>query len=361
MATLMKASNQWASRPDDERFTSLTAMLAHFGNQRDHSRETVVSSRRIEAVPSEDHKSLLIVGDKGIEHAPTHWSFGQLSQLAEAPANYLRTLPAEISADCINYGLKHKRNIEDVGVLVYDEHSAELRAATGPRYGRIWNSDIVGSMVRQFGDGVTGSWRVPGEFGKAVVVDKSNTTLYASDRDMFVFLADETNRIEIPNRRNGSSGSLARGFFVWNSEVGDKTFGLGTFLFDYVCMNRIVWGATEYSEIKIRHTVSAPDRWLGEILPALDAYSNSSVKSITDGVAAAQASRVDDVDEFLAKRFGKRLAPLLKMTHTAEENRPIETLWDVTTAATAYARGIGRTDDRVAIERIAGDVMALAA
>jgi len=55
------------------------------------------------------------------------------------------------------------------------------------------------------------------------------------------------------------------------------------------------------------------------------------------------------------------LAPLLKMTHTAEENRPIETLWDVTTAATAYARGIGRTDDRVAIERIAGDVMALAA
>jgi hypothetical protein len=25
---------------------------------------------------------------------------------------------------------------------------------------------------------------------------------------------------------------MARGFFVWNSEVGDKTLGLGFFLFD---------------------------------------------------------------------------------------------------------------------------------
>jgi hypothetical protein len=32
---------------------------------------------------------------------------------------------------------------------------------------------------------------VPGEFGQRVAVTKQNTTLYASDRDMFVFLADE--------------------------------------------------------------------------------------------------------------------------------------------------------------------------
>jgi hypothetical protein len=43
-----------------------------------------------------------------------------------------------------------------------------------------------------------------------------------------------------------------------------------------------------------------------------------------------------------------------------EEERPIETLWDVTTAATAYARGIQYQDERVDIERAAGKVMALA-
>ncbi len=65
-----------------------------------------------------------------------------------------------------------------------------------------------------------------GRFGKRVTVDRENTTLYASDRDMFVFLADEDRRIEVAGR------SLARGFFVWNSEVGDKTLGAGFFLFD---------------------------------------------------------------------------------------------------------------------------------
>src|SRR5207302_1489157 len=89
---------------------------------------------------------------------------------------------------------------------------------------------------------------------------KENTTLFASDRDMFVFLADEDRRIDIPGRRNGSGGSMARGFFVWNSEVGDKTLGLGFFLFDYVCKNRIVWGADQYTEIRIRHTKGAADR-----------------------------------------------------------------------------------------------------
>src|SRR4029077_3736004 len=115
----------------------------------------------------------------------------------------------------------------------------------------------------------------PVEFGNRIPVTKENTPLFASDRDMFVFLADEDRRIEVPDRRNGSGGSMARGvfvldseggdktpglgFFVWNSEVGDKTLGLGFFLFDYVCCNRIVWGADQYTEVRIRHTKGAPD------------------------------------------------------------------------------------------------------
>ena len=82
---------------------------------------------------------------------------------------------------------------------------------------------------------------MPGIFGRNATVDKAYTTLYASDRDMFVFLADEDRRIEIPNRRDGKPGSLTRGFFVWNSELGNTTLGGGFFLFDYVCSNRYVW------------------------------------------------------------------------------------------------------------------------
>lgn len=354
-APLMQAHNQWAKRPDDERFTSLDEMLAHFSKVRQESRALVVSNHRIALQPSET--GLELVGANGHGYEPTHWSFGQLAALAEAPAGYLRTLPAPMAADCVNYGLRFKRSAEDIGVLLQKNGSCTLRCATGPRYGRIWNEDIVRSMVERFGDGVTGQWTVPGEFGVTLdQVTKRNTTLFASDRDMFVFLADEKNRIEIANRRDGQKGSLARGFFVWNSEVGAATFGLGCFLFDYVCCNRMIWGASQYKEIKIRHTVSAPDRFIEEITPALCSYANDSSQRVIDTVKAAQAQKLDDLDEFLGKRFGKGMIEPIKTAHILEEHRPIETRFDVITAATAYARGIKHQDRRVELERLAGDL-----
>ena len=356
MSTLMQANRQWSTRPEEERFTSLYAMQAALHAQRAISRAAVVSSRRLRAVP-EGRDGLLIEGPSGHGYAPTHWSFGQLAGLVQAPGQYLRELPAELAADCVNYGLQVTRDASDIGVLLRKDGT--LAAATGPRYGRIWNTDIVDALVDRFGDGATGQWRVPGVFGQAVEVDSQNTTLYAGDRDMFVFLADEANRIELPGRRDGQAGSLARGFFVWNSEVGASTFGLKTFLYDYVCCNRIVWGAHELEEIRIRHTASAPDRFLEEVTPALLAYANSSAGNVSAVLRGAQRSKLDKVDAFLAQRFGPRVADRIKAVHVTEEGRPIETLWDAVTGATAYARSIPWSAERVEMETEAGLILDL--
>lgn len=360
MATLMQASQQWATRPSDERYTSLLDMQAHFDEQRERSRAGVVSSRRLHVQPDADNKGLQVFGPNGHGYAPTHWAFGQLAQLAEAPAGYLRSLPSPIAADCLNYGLQYKRDVEDVGVLIYKNGTSIMRAATGPRYGRIWNADVTRALVNQFGDGVHGDFKVPGEFGEDVEVTKANTTLFAGDRDMFVFLADEKHRIDMPNRRDGRTGSLARGVFFWNSEVGSATFGVASFLFDYVCCNRIVWGATDVNEIRVRHTASAPDRFIEEIAPAIDTYARSSTASVTKAIEDARSHRLDDVGEFLAKRFGQRLVQTIETTHQLEEGRPIETRWDAVTAITAYARSIGNQDRRVEVEREAGKLLTVA-
>jgi hypothetical protein len=363
-AWTMKASQQWATRPTDERFTSLTALNDYCHSLRQSSVARVVSSRVLTAHPVEsDSKSLVLTGPNGGAVEVSHYAFGQLAQRAGAPAGYLRTLPAPLAADALNYGLHHARDVEDLGVLLTKAPAvpATLRAVTGPNYGRIWNHTITQALVNRFGDGITGDFRVPGEFGKAIVVDKSNTTLYASDRDMFVFLADEKNRIEIPNRRDGKRGSLARGFFVWNSEVGASTFGIGLFLFDFACCNRIVWGGKGYQEIKIRHTASAPDRWIEEVAPALEAYAASSTAGVTQALMAAQAKKVADLDAFLKSRFSSAQMNGIKAAHMADEDRPIESLWDVSTGITAYARGIAYQDERVKLEREAGKVLQLAA
>lgn len=370
MSTLMKASQQWATRPADERFTCLDSMLAHFEHQRSISRQEVVSTRILEARPvaeDETRKALVVIGaDEGPALA-SHWSFGQLAQLVKAPAGYLRSLPADIAADNLNWGLRGVRgDSSDVGTLVRKNGGpAELAAATGPNYGRIWNVDVIAALVKRFGNGIDGDFTVPGEFGKAVEVTKANTTLFASDRDMFVFLADEKHRIEVPNRRNGQSGSLARGFFVWNSEVGSTSLGIGTFLFDFVCCNRIVWGAEGYQEIRIRHSSGAPGRWVEEVAPAIEAYAQKSDASIIDAIERARHARIgdgskDDVTDFLAKRFSKTQAEAISLAHFADEDRPIQNLWDAAVGITAYARNVEHQDKRVSLEREAGKIMALA-
>ena len=367
MATLTQASNQWRTRPADQRYTSLEDMLTHFRSLRARSRSAVVSSRQITALAASDDPiyGLAIAGPTGATYAPSNWAFGQLATLAGAPAGYLCSVPAPLAADCINYGLKVARDVEDVGLLLHKpaDGEGELRAATGPRYGRVWNADVTEALVSRFGDGLTGDFTVPGEFGKAITANKSNTTLYASDRDMFVFLADEKNRIEVPNRRNGEAGTLARGFFIWNSETGAQTLGIGMFLFDYVCMNRIIWGAQDYREIKIRHTSAAPDRFIEEIVPAMEAMANSGTDSLTKAIADARQARLDtSVEAFLANRqFSKGQIVGITAAHMADEGRPMETLWDVTTGITAYARNVHHQDARIVLERAAGDIMAMAA
>lgn len=358
---LFTVSSQWRSRPDDQRFTSLTELDAYKKKLKAASKGVVVANRKIEFRPARENprEGLEVYDPNGIPFVATHHSFNQLANLAGAPAGYLRDLPAPIAADCLNYGYRFKRGVEDIGVLLTkftDLNS--IRAATGPNYGRIWDAELTDAMIERFGDGVTGDWKVPGEFGKDVAVTKANTTLFASDRDMFVFLADEKNRIELPGRRAGMMGTFARGFYTWNSEVGAGTIGAAFFLFDYVCCNRIIWNVEHFQEVRIRHTAGAPSRWLEEVEPVLVEYANASEKPVINMIEAQRRAKIDDLDAFLAARFTKKDAVAIQAAHVADEGRPIETRWDAITGITAFARSIPHQDRRVAIEREAGKLLA---
>lgn len=357
MTELMQAHKEWATRPADERFVSLNEMADFTKRQRAISSMGTLANKMLSVAPVEDDpKAIAVVMDDDRITAPTHWAFGQMCQLVGAPASYMRTLPSDLVSDCLNQSML-SRKVEQVGWMTRDD---KLSAVTGPTYGRIWNNDVVQALIRYFGSGPDAQFTVPGEFGREVTVTKDNTTLFAGDRDMFVFLADEKNRVEIPDRRDGQSGMMARGFFVQNSEVGSSTLKIGTFLFDYVCANRIVWGAKGYKEVAIRHSLNAPHRWVSEIMPALESLQTASTHSIVDAVTNAKSIYLDEerVDAVLTKRFTKNQAQAIKLAHSADEGRPMSTPWDIVTGATAYARGLKNQDNRVAIERIAGGILA---
>jgi hypothetical protein len=362
--TLFEASRQWAARPADQRFLSLKELHDFKVETKNRARQKGISSRRLEAVPVQgdsEFKALQIIDhETGQAMNSTNWSFGQLAALGKAPAGYLRNLPSPLAADCINYGLHVSRDVEDIGLLTHDDPAGgigQLTAATGPRYGRVWDSDITSLCLKNID---TEKWTVPGIRGKALSeVTKDNTTLYASDRDMFIFLADEKNRITVDNRRDGQPGTMARGFFLWNSEVGDKTIGIAMFLYDYVCQNRIVWGVGEVTETRLRHTSGAPDRWLEQIQPMLTAYSNSAAGPLEAKIKAAQETKVDKLAEFMAKRYTERKAAAYMESFRIEEGREMESLWDISTGITAYARTIPNTDSRLELEREGGKILEL--
>ena len=371
---LFAVNKQWASRPDDERFLSLPAMREAVQASKDRSQQIVIPYRKLLVQATGKQNGLTIVDTrKDLDvGAPTNWAFQQLCIKSGAPSYYLRTLPAELAAQNVNHGLKIHGGVEKAQLLTrtsgVDAPVKETRAFTSAKYGRVWDAEVLDKLIDRFGDGATGEWRVPGEWKKLVEVTKENTTLYWSDRSMFIFLCNETNRIEVKNRRDGKAGSMARGFYLWNSEVGAETLGFASFYFDEVCANRIIWGASNFQQVKIRHSKTAPDRFLKDVTPVLNDYANKAAVTEERTIAAAQAFLIGgkdggpkDVDKFMGKVFGPKLVGPMTVNHMREEGTDIRSLFDVVTASTAYARRIPHTDDRLALETKAGKLLDLVA
>ncbi len=200
-----RVSSEWFSRPADERYLSLSELYTSVRGRTDRSQTRTVGSVdvRVEARREDNERlTLRLPGtDKAI--APTHWSFGQLAGLVGAPAAYLRQLPAPLAAINLQYGLSSHR-AEQIKTLEVEDGRVELRAVTGPDYGRIYDHELVSAVQRIAGDGIGDTrWKVPGvldwntnTYNPFVDVTKETTTLYASDRD--VFRRDGIRRIRHP-------------------------------------------------------------------------------------------------------------------------------------------------------------------
>jgi len=359
-----RVSSEWFSRPDDERYLSLSDLYASVCARTERATARTVESRavRVEARRDDAEQMVLIVPGRDRPVAPTHWSFGQLCSLVGAPAGYLRDLPAPLAAINLQHGLLSHRG-ELVKTLEAEDGRVELRAVTGPDYGRIWDHELVGAVRKIAGDGTGDTrWKVPGVLDWATMmhspfvdVSKDTTTLYASDRDVFLFLVDDTHPIEAGRLQNGDPDLYFRGFYCWNSEVGSKTLGIASFYLRAVCMNRNLWGVEDFQEISIRHSKFAAQRFAHEAAPALTNFANSSPAPFIAGVRAAReqivARKDEDRETFLRKRgFSKSETAKVINAVLSEEGHPPESVFDFVQGITALARTKPHQDARLELE-----------
>ena len=359
-----RVSSEWFSRPDDEKYLSLSELYTSVKGRAERSRTRTVESAaiRVEAHRDDLEKLALVLPDAEAPIAPTHWSFGQLASLVSAPAAYLRQLPAPLAGINLQYGLTNHR-AEQVKTLETEDGRTELRAVTGPDYGRIYDHELVSAVRRIAGDGTGDTrWKVPGVldwstgiYNPLVDVTKDTTTLYASDRDVFLFLVDDMNPIEAGTLPDGSPDLFFRGFYCWNSEVGAKTLGIASFYLRAVCQNRNLWGVEDFQEISIRHSKYAANRFAHEAAPALASFADSSPRPFIEGIRAAREKIVarsdDDRINFLRKRgFSRAETAKIVETVLAEEGRPPESVFDFVQGITAVARSKPQQDARLAME-----------
>ena len=377
---LHAASSQWADRPADERFWTLRDMRMACEVARANSAASRMPFNSLSIGSSGDE--LTIAGRTGTPARFTHYAFGQFCGAVGAPAGYLRELPAHVAADALNTGIaKHAADTSDRDLLFHKNGGLTLRACLSSRYDRVWDDEVCRMLVRL--DGwrtpaglyVSGEQRIatsddilPGQInihpGDAI----GPSGLYASDHDMFAFLVAPDRVIS-----DGAGGSLMRGIFVRNSEVGDAALSITFFLMQAVCGNHIVWNATGVHEIRVRRLGEGTLRRAFRGFEAdLRRYHDSAAEEETGIVAARKltlGNTKEEVLDALVKYAKGHSIPIarnrfVEAYETAEEHEAWygnpRTLWANVAGLTHASQKTGYADDRATIDRAAGKLMQMA-
>jgi hypothetical protein len=354
---LMEASHQWRTRPDDQRFESLEALAESVNTRKEQSWTAAARMKDLRAVADQGKLAVELYDPSTSSRRlcePTNWGFSQLAQYAGAPAAYLRDLPPELAAINLQWGFENLAKREDGLILAQTNGHNLIRSVTSTSYGRIWDAQVVRNVQKVNSNG---QWKIPAA-SYATTNPKRATTLYASDRDVFIFLVDDEHPIDVDGE------TFFRGFYCWNSETGSATFGLTTFLYRRVCDNRIIWGCTDVKQLTIRHTGGAPERFVYEGAQYLRAYANEGTAQIAAKIHAAKSAEIPvdlnekgSVENWLTKRgFTKTIAKAAVDAANAEEGKA-RTVWEIVQGITAHARSIPFADARIEVETAAGKLL----
>lgn len=353
---LYDAHTQWLNRPADERYSSVDDLYKAVSLRKSRSVQTIaaINGLRVES----SNSALMLNGAKPPIYF-THSGFSQLCSRIGAPASYLRSLAPSLAKECLQYGLQI--SAERCNMLIRVESSSQgsafekyAAAFTGPAYGRIWDADVIENLVH----GVQNtSWHVPPARSAHGSV---NSGLYASDHDMFAFMVNDEKPVEIGNAK------LGKGFFCWNSETGTSTFGLTTFLYNYVCGNHIVWDVDEVKQLTIYHRSHALQKFYSAAMPALETFLENKVaaESVKDTIGRSMSYRIAPNLEKTLDWFGSRPFTRREISSAWEsglsQGEDVTTLWGMIQGLTAVARDYPFADKRVDLERRAGSLLKVA-
>ena len=379
VANITTAFRQWAARPAEERFRSLGDMQIALQARKERSAETaLLPVPNMKVVPIDGEG--LAIGNQHGAALLNNYTLGQLAQGINAPAGYLRTLPAELAAQCINEGLPNYPERERSLLVTESEQGNVCRAITSDQYSRYWDCDVVTDLLNTLeADG----WRVPparpypgcpaediwsateqdilpGEqhILSVRIGDRCGPAgLYGSDRDMFALLVNQERSIDTP------SGAMFRALILRNSEVGASSYNVECILYSQVCGNHILWSAASIANIRLVHRGSADStRMNGRAFLAgtIAAAEQASCSEEQQQIAAAAEQKLDIKAAQLATGLPKgtiQAAEIMQEQFPQDHGDRAGTTWGWVQGLTRASQQSKYMADRTAIDQAAAKLL----
>ena len=274
MVNLTRASRELFKRTPDERFSTFDGLVSHCQQQRELSMEQWLLTDVVKTQPALHHDLVeLKLDDSEKGKSLSDWSFGQLCKLCGVSKDTVNKVSSVTANAIFQDTMPQQRRpwqIYSVADRVLSIH--------GTAYTRLYNAEVL-NVVR---DTAT-------DFSPPDVGLNGGTGMYCGEQDMFCFLIDERQAVEIEGE------NFFPGLFVWNSEVGRRTVGCQTFWYQQVCGNHIVWDAVEVVELARKHTKNVGD-------------SLDEIRRLIDGLALKRDQRRDGFAKHIALAMKTKLA-----------------------------------------------------
>lgn len=372
---LTHASRQWSSRPVDERFSNIQKMYEFCLNSATNS---VTKNVRLNDLVAKNVDDNIVISDETSTLSLNNWSFEQLCKKISAPASYLSTLPTDKATDLVNYGIQQSKDRDTQ--LYLDGRTNVVRAVTSKIYKRLYNHEVIKAVMDFPGD-----WRTPpcrpaheGEPYRLATEDdivKNSLIavgdqisavgggLYANDRNTFIFRIDNGTTID-----DGSDQGLARGFFVFNSEVGDGCIGWVSFYYRYVCGNHIVWDATNVKSFRRKHLGNVREDAFLEMVTSIKGLKDNRLEDellIRKAKAYELGTNKEEVVDLIFRSkslLGKKVAE--SAFDLADKFIDIDgsptTVWGFVNGLTRYSQSANNADTRNEIDTVGRKILSFA-
>lgn len=391
MLNNMIASNEWAYRPDEERFESTPALKSHLERLGIYTRDVVRDLKSLYWNLDDSGQPRLGTPDDLKSGAyMSNWAFDQMSSMMKVPADYLRSLKdtnTKLLLDNLNHGLNSVESGDKRLLARLDGNGgAIIRAINGKNFARVMDLDLVDRIIEIEKRG----WRVPPArpssqsvrgirpateadclrnrgFGLSVkpgdMIAPAGT--YYGDRSSFYIRVNENSEdgLEIGGQQ------LLRMLIIQNSEVGAGYWQVYMAYLMGICGNHILHGIQNLREMKIRHVGAAESRINLAFTPDIVEYGRDSRLADEESFLRARQKLLGPGKvEVVETLFDKRIAPRKTLEAAwvkAEEHEgwygAPNTAWGFSMGLTEVSQEQRWQDKRHEIDEAAAKVLKMAA